>query len=312
MKKLIAITFALFFSLSLHAQIFQSDAQPVKTGSIGTSMWIPVVNEICLPTSGVLCVIPSTSGQWATGVVDANRTPFTQNNVYNNGILPCAFNSTLPIQGHLAVIGNGECLDDPRPMSQIPYGTGVLGVITQLLGPNLAWVRAYGSEAHGGYMAATDVHGLAPVAITGAYSSLTGTPIIPAAQVQSDWNAISGPAAIQNKPTIPAASVSYMTPAGVAITGIKRIVSGPIATAANGAWSLNFAGAGCTLIRSVNVSVVSPVGTIATQQYTAYYNTLTATSISGTVYSGQVLLILGATIVPISSSTNVFVSIDCT
>lgn len=44
---------------------------------------------------------------------------------------------------------------------------------------------------------------LATVATTGAYSDLTGTPTIPAAQVNSDWNASSGVAEILNKPTIP-------------------------------------------------------------------------------------------------------------
>lgn len=45
----------------------------------------------------------------------------------------------------------------------------------------------------------------ATVATTGAYSDLSGTPSIPAAQVNSDWNAVSGVAQILNKPTIPAA-----------------------------------------------------------------------------------------------------------
>lgn len=44
---------------------------------------------------------------------------------------------------------------------------------------------------------------LATVATTGAYSDLTGKPSIPAAQVNSDWNAVSGLAQILNKPTIP-------------------------------------------------------------------------------------------------------------
>lgn len=44
---------------------------------------------------------------------------------------------------------------------------------------------------------------LATVATTGAYSSLTGLPTIPAAQVNSDWNSSSGVSQILNKPTIP-------------------------------------------------------------------------------------------------------------
>lgn len=43
---------------------------------------------------------------------------------------------------------------------------------------------------------------LATVATTGAYSDLTGTPTIPAAQVNSDWNASSGVAQILNKPDL--------------------------------------------------------------------------------------------------------------
>ena len=44
---------------------------------------------------------------------------------------------------------------------------------------------------------------LATVATTGNYNDLLHKPTIPAAQVNSDWNAISGVARILNKPTIP-------------------------------------------------------------------------------------------------------------
>ena len=57
---------------------------------------------------------------------------------------------------------------------------------------------------------------LATVATTGAYSDLTGTPTIPAAQVNSDWNANSGVAQILNKPTL----------ATVATTGAYSDLSG--------------------------------------------------------------------------------------
>lgn len=45
--------------------------------------------------------------------------------------------------------------------------------------------------------------GLATVATTGDYNDLINKPTIPAAQVNSDWNANSGVAQILNKPTIP-------------------------------------------------------------------------------------------------------------
>ena len=44
---------------------------------------------------------------------------------------------------------------------------------------------------------------LANVATTGSYNDLTNKPTIPAAQVNADWNAVSGIAEILNKPTIP-------------------------------------------------------------------------------------------------------------
>lgn len=47
------------------------------------------------------------------------------------------------------------------------------------------------------------ITGAATVASTGNYSDLLGKPTIPAAQVNSDWNAASGLAQILNKPTIP-------------------------------------------------------------------------------------------------------------
>lgn len=51
--------------------------------------------------------------------------------------------------------------------------------------------------------AKADTSSLATVATSGSYTDLTNTPSIPAAQVNSDWNASSGVAQILNKPTIP-------------------------------------------------------------------------------------------------------------
>jgi hypothetical protein len=47
------------------------------------------------------------------------------------------------------------------------------------------------------------IDGLAAVATSGAYSDLSGKPTIPAAQVNADWEAVSGAAQILNKPIIP-------------------------------------------------------------------------------------------------------------
>ena len=52
-------------------------------------------------------------------------------------------------------------------------------------------------------LAASNISGLATVATSGSYNDLSGKPTIPAAQVQSDWNATTGMGVILNKPTIP-------------------------------------------------------------------------------------------------------------
>lgn len=49
-----------------------------------------------------------------------------------------------------------------------------------------------------------DASDLATVATSGSYNDLTNTPTIPAAQVQSDWNAVSGMGEILNKPDLTA------------------------------------------------------------------------------------------------------------
>lgn len=49
------------------------------------------------------------------------------------------------------------------------------------------------------------------VATTGAYADLSGKPTIPAAQVQSDWNAVSGLGVILNKPTLGTAASQNST-----------------------------------------------------------------------------------------------------
>lgn len=46
-----------------------------------------------------------------------------------------------------------------------------------------------------------------PTLFSGSYTDLTNKPTIPSAQVNSDWNSVSGVSQILNKPTIPAAQI---------------------------------------------------------------------------------------------------------
>jgi len=61
------------------------------------------------------------------------------------------------------------------------------------------------------------------------YNNLTNKPTIPAAQVQSDWNAVSGVTQILNKPTIPAAQVQSDWNA---VSGLGAILNKPTIPAA--------------------------------------------------------------------------------
>ena len=77
---------------------------------------------------------------------------------------------------------------------------------------------------------------LATVATSGDYDDLLNKPSIPAAQVNSDWNAVSGVAEILNKPTIPTVDQTYdgssaNAQSGVAIAGagfLTGITSGDV------------------------------------------------------------------------------------
>lgn len=60
---------------------------------------------------------------------------------------------------------------------------------------------------------------LATVATTGDYTDLINTPTIPAAQVNSDWNAVSGVAQILNKPTLGTAAAASTTDFATAAQG---------------------------------------------------------------------------------------------
>ena len=65
-----------------------------------------------------------------------------------------------------------------------------------------------GSDGTSTYVEADE---LATVATSGSYNDLTNKPTIPAAQVNSDWNASSGVAEILNKPTIPTVNDATLT-----------------------------------------------------------------------------------------------------
>lgn len=80
------------------------------------------------------------------------------------------------------------------------------------------------SEVNTLLSAKADTSALATVATSGNYNDLSNKPAIPAAQVNADWNAVSGVAMILNKPTIPAAQVNADWDA---VSGVAMILNKP-------------------------------------------------------------------------------------
>lgn len=76
-------------------------------------------------------------------------------------------------------------------------GVAFTGAYTDLSGKPVLSTVA----TSGAYVDLSGKPSLATVATSGAYADLSGKPTIPSAQVNSDWNAVSGVAQILNKPT---------------------------------------------------------------------------------------------------------------
>lgn len=101
-----------------------------------------------------------------------------------------------------------------QPGASIPWST-VTGTPASLSGYGIIdGVSINGSYANPtwltsfAYSKLTGAPSLATVATTGAYGDLSGKPTIPAAQVNSDWNAVSGVSQILNKPSLAAVAIS--------------------------------------------------------------------------------------------------------
>lgn len=95
---------------------------------------------------------------------------------------------------------------------------------------------------------------LAPVALSNSYDDLSDKPTIPAAQMNSDWNASSGVAEILNKPDLSVyATTSEMT---TALAGKQDVIS-DLSTIRSGA------AAGATAVQPGSLAVVATTGSYA-------------------------------------------------
>lgn len=147
------------------------------------------------------------------------------------------------------------------------------------------------------------------VSKTGSYNDLLDKPSIPAAQVQSDWNATSGMGVILNKPTIPDA----LFVAGDGTNGVKQVsIPSYNTTSGNGAVALNNSSTVGNNALSANTGIARGVISTAIGQglsiggssfasgQRAYYNTGykysgSGTSFTVTITSEQLEAILGFT-----------------
>jgi hypothetical protein len=150
---------------------------------------------------------------------------------------------TIPSLPSLAAVATSGLYSDLTGKPTIPAAqvasdwnasSGVAAILNKPTIPTLPTLAAVATS--GLYSDLTGKPSLATVATSGLYADLSGKPTIPAAQVQSDWTASSGAAAILNKPTIPAAQVASDWNAS---SGVTQIANKPTlaAVAVSGAWS---------------------------------------------------------------------------
>ncbi len=208
------------------------------SGSGGASGLVPapaagdaIANKF-LKADGTWAVTPAGSGSGATNLL-ATETATTVSITSSTGsgaTIPAATSSlagvldsarAAKIDGLAPVATSGSYTDLSNaptiPAAQVNSDWNASSGVAQILNKPSSMTPSAHAATHaaGGSDAvavtAGQVSGLAPVATSGSYTDLSNTPTIPAAQVNSDWNASSGVAQILNKP-------SSMTPSAHAAT----------------------------------------------------------------------------------------------
>ena len=136
-----------------------------------------------------------------------------------------------------------ELLSKPTTIA----GYGITDIPTTLPASDVyAWAKAATKPSY----AYSEITGL-PSLFSGAYVDLTGKPTIPAAQVNSDWNAVSGVSQILNKPTL-------FSGAYADLTGKPSLTSGTVTSVA----ALTLGSTGTDITSSVANATTSPTITL--------------------------------------------------
>jgi hypothetical protein len=146
---------------------------------------------------------------------------------------------------------------------------------------------------------------LSTVATTGSYNDLLNRPSIPAAQLPSDWNSVTSPTQILNKPAIPTQYTDTLARAAISLTSNTPSGSTSTLTYTSGAFVFTSAAAlvSGTTIKTVNSNSLLGSGDVSVGTVTSVSGT---GSVSGLTLSGSVSvsgsLTLGGTLSGITNT----------
>ena len=159
-----------------------------------------------------------TDGADGTGAGDMLKTDYDSDSaVYNAGGIKAYVSSAVP------VISDTYSSTSADGMSGIAVAGALAGLVIPVITNTYS---ATSEDGMSGKAVASAISGkadsssLATVATTGNYGDLNGKPTIPAAQVNSDWDAVSGVAEILHKPTIPVITNTYSSSSNDGMSGV--------------------------------------------------------------------------------------------
>lgn len=187
--------------------------QPVVNDGIltiqknGTTVQTFTANQASNATANITVPVNTSDLTNDSGFITSADLPTKTSDLTNDG---SDGTSTYVEADDLATVATTGAYSDLSGTPTIPTATSDLtndsGFITSAdLPTKTSDLTNDGSDGTSTYVEAND---LATVATSGSYTDLTNTPTIPAAQVNSDWNASSGVAEILNKPTLAAVATS--------------------------------------------------------------------------------------------------------
>ena len=159
-----------------------------------------------------------TDGADGTGAGDMLQSDYDSDSaVYNAGGIKAYVSSAVP------VISDTYSSTSADGMSGIAVAGALAGLVIPVITNTYS---ATSEDGMSGKAVASAISGkadsssLATVATTGNYGDLNGKPTIPAAQVNSDWDASSGVAEILHKPTIPVITNTYSSSSNDGMSGV--------------------------------------------------------------------------------------------